>query len=154
MNNNTNKQIFYLDQNYKNLLRKICCQVIKISPQTALEWEDLYWEFLYYFAHNKIFNPNKNITFATFIGIECKNFSRNKIKKYLTRKHKVLNNYVAQDKIYETKGEEIKFEDDEIVKLKSTNYINSFQGIDAIIINEHLIDGKSVLSLSKRENIS
>ena len=123
-------------------------------PKSPLEWEDIYWDFLYYFANNKIFNPNKNITFATFIGIECKNFARNKIKKYLTRKHKVLNNYISQDQINEIKGEEILLESDEISKLKQTNYIKSLTGLDAIIVNEHLIEGRSVLSLSKQENMS
>lgn len=101
-----------------------------------------------------MFNPNKNITFATFIGIECKNFARNKIKKYLTRKHKVLNNYISSENIQTIGTNEIQFASDEITKLKKANYIESLKGIDAIIVNEYFIDGASILSLSKRENIS
>lgn len=147
-----NKQIFHLDQTYKSLLRKICTQEINAFPKTPLEWEDLYWEFLYFFCNEKEFDPNKNITFATFLGIECKNFARNKLKRYLSRKHKVLNGYIPPEQTKEYSFE-LKLESEEAQKLREKDYLNSLEGLDSLIINEHLIDGTSLLSISKKENI-
>ena len=48
---------------------------------------------------------------------------------------------------------ELNFESEEAHKLEKANYINSLFGIDAILVKEHLIEGASLLSISKREKL-
>ena len=90
-----NKIIFNIDRDYKQMFRMIITDALKNYSGVPLEWEDIYYPFLSTVPslYNKYHKKEDNtVSFTTFIGLKCKNFTRNYSRKYMADKYKVLNN--------------------------------------------------------------
>lgn len=86
------KIMLNIDQLFFKTLKTIIDQIMLKYPRVPLEWMDIYYSFL------KItpalifnFNPKLGLKFKTYIGIQCKFFTRTYVKHFITNKYKILN---------------------------------------------------------------
>ena len=87
-----NKVLWELDAKYKKLFRRVIGDVIRKYPGIPVEWEDIYYDFLYTMPEvMKGFNPEKGISESTYYGLQLKFFASNKCRHYASNKFRSLN---------------------------------------------------------------
>jgi len=64
-----------------------------------------------------------------------------------------LNTYIPKDEKIHSVVNFPEFENEYIVKLRETKYLDNFEGIDKHIIESHLYEGKTIHAISKEINV-
>ena len=92
-NDTFNERVVHLDKLFYNHIKNTCSKVLFTYPPVPLELSDLYNVVLYKVASDIIyFNGQVNIDI--YILSKAKGFAKNECRRYLTNKHKVLNNFI------------------------------------------------------------
>ena len=87
-----NKTLWKIDAEYKNFFKKIIRDVLYKYPGIPIEWEDIYYEFLYEIPEvTKGFDEEKGISLSTYYGLQLRYFTGNKCRHYSSNKYKTLN---------------------------------------------------------------
>ena len=92
-NQSINKRVKYINNNYHQQIKNVCSKVLWSYPPVPLEIEDLYNVVLFKIA-TSIIDYDKKIEIEIFILSKAKGYAKNTCRKYLTYKHKILNNFV------------------------------------------------------------
>lgn len=142
-----NKLIFQINYKYKNYLKTICKDIVLKYFGLPINWEDIYYEFLYEVPRIiSEYQENKNVPFEKYLGLKCRFFARNMCKKFTRQKYKVLNESISGDKI-------MLFVSDKSSDLQLLNY-NSFSTIEIKIIEDFFINGNNITHISRNLKIS
>lgn len=143
-----NKIIIFIDNEFKIVLRTVIQKIIRTHSGLPLDWEDIYYEFLYKTPSiAKSYDVKSNLSFKTYLGIQCRYFTYNSCKKYLTPNHQVMNKRVRlETKQYENIG-------DNDFASSSIN-TSCLTAEEEIIYNDFFIDHKSCFKICKTRGIS
>lgn len=142
-----NKLIFQINYKYKNYLKTICKDIVLKYFGLPINWEDIYYEFLYEVPRIiSEYQSNKNVPFEKYLGIKCRFFARNMCKKFTRQKYKVLNESIAADKI-------MFLISDKNSSIELLDY-NCFSPIEMQIIEDFFINGNNIAHISRNLKIS
>ncbi len=146
---NSNKQILWIDNEYKMVFKTIIDKMLRNYKGIPLEWEDIYYEFLY--GTPKLlrnYDSSKKITLKTYLGIQCRFFASNQCRKFSNNKYKVLNNFIAYEKI----PTENRLKDS--VQPELSIDISNLSDEEILIYNDFFLDGDSVSKIHRTRGIT
>ncbi|NQZ65776.1 MAG: hypothetical protein HRT99_00990 [Mycoplasmatales bacterium] len=146
---NKNKQILWADNEYKLVFKTIIDKMLRNYNGVPLEWEDIYYEFLYNIPELlKKYDSTKKITLKTFLGIQCRFFASNQCRKFSGNKHKILNNFVPFEKI----SMENRLRDS--IQPQISIDISSLSDEELIIYSDYFLGGETISQIHRNRGIT
>lgn len=145
------KVVSIIDFKYRDLLKRVIKNyLIDFQGNLPIDWEDLYFEFLYELSSSvREFDEKLGVKFEKFITNRCWNFVRNKCKYYTKKEFEVMNNYVP----VEDQNFELADNTSEIALWHSFD-INDFSTIERRVIKIHFLEGKNAKDTCREAKIS
>ena len=146
---NKNKLIREIDFKYRLLFKTIINSALRQYPDVPVEWEDIYYEFLYTVPEvTKKYSDEKGIKLETYYAIQVKHFALNKCRYFSSHKFRSLN---------ETRL--IKTDHNLILKDSSTVIgsefdISSLSETEMLVYEEHILNYESIRKISMNHDIS
>lgn len=143
-----NKIIILIDNEFKIVLRTVIQKIIRTHSGLPLDWEDIYYEFLYRTPSiARSYDDRSELPFKTYLGIQCRYFTYNSCKKYLSPNHQVMNRRVRlETKKYENIGD--------VDLTKGLIDTTCLTPEEEVVYNDFFIDHKSCFKICKTRGIS
>ncbi|WKX02650.1 hypothetical protein [Candidatus Mycoplasma mahonii] len=146
-----NKQLFMkeIDAKYKFLFRKVIRQNLSKFNGVPIDWEDVYYEFLYYVEEiNAKYDSSKGVNEASYLALQAKYFTLNKCRFYSTNKFKILNQAISLEDIYLPLS-------DVGVEIKENQFdLSVLNNLEIFVYKNNILDGISIRKISKECGVS
>ena len=143
-----NKLLWKLDVEYKSLFKKIIKEVLYKYPAIPIEWEDIYYQFLYKMPEViKGYDEEKGISKVTYYGLQLKYFTANKCRHYSGHKYRTLNETMLIDTDHSMLLK------DSSISIGASFDLSSLTELEMIVYEQNILNYESLRSISDETKI-
>ncbi len=143
-----NRLINEIDREYKPLFKKVIISVLNKHSFLPIEWEDIYYEFLYEIPkiHSE-YDESKDLAIHTYYSLKLRFFAFNKCRHFSGMKYKYLN----EAKLIE--GDHIDSLSDSDTQASLVFDICSLSDLELVIYEHHVMECRSIRSIAIERGI-
>ncbi len=140
---NKNKLITEIDFKYKNLFRRIIRSVLATHSYIPIEWEDIYYEFLFEVPElSKDFDPSKGLKEHSYYSVKLKFFTLNKCRHFSGNKFRYLNEASMVDSDF------IDILSDSDTSISLIFDAHSLSPLELLVYEEHVLNHKTLKNIA------
>ncbi len=147
------KIILGIDQAFFKTLKIIIDKVLDKYKKVPIQWEDIYYSFLF-IVPSIIFQYDEKVglTFKTYLGIQCKFYTRTYIKHFITNRYRILNESHSYDQNFISAT---LMDDNHEQETVDTNFVidsSAFTLQEFLIFNKRYLAGKKIQEIEQETN--
>lgn len=148
------KIILEIDYIFSPMLRHIIKKVIDQYPKLPVQWEDIYYRFMLVIPKVIFqYNIKLGIKFKTYLGLQCKFYTRTAVKHFMTSQYRVLNESYSFEHTFESATLKDRANDDDYDENWSIDTSNfTFQ--EFLIYSKRYLENKKICQIEAETNLN